>query len=424
MNRRLNDEIYGSLPLDLQRITEKFDNREKDMILLSSLGVLSNCLPNIAGYYDRDLVYPHLYVMIIAPAASGKGVITFSTKLIEPIHNKIVAESREAKVLCEQKKKKDKNMAKESCPNIQVKKVPANISTSELYSFVAGSSHGLLIFETEADTLTNTLKQEWGAFDDVLRKAYHHEPMSISRKSENLFEEISEPKLAVVISGTPGQLKPFLKSRENGLFSRFIYYTFDEISEFKDVFDEEDIISHNEFEDFSNQLFRLYGELAALEKPIIFRFNANQKMTFKDELSFIWQDIIDTHSEAFLTNLKRHGLICFRIAMILSAIRHKENLAEMEFLNCSDEDFETALALTKTLLRHSQVVFDSMDVGLISSQDEDLLDGLPVVFKRNQIIAKGLAMGIPKRTIDDKLAKWLHKKIVRRVKKGEYKILM
>lgn len=28
-----------------------------------------------------------------------------------------------------------------------------------------------LIFETEADTLSNSMKQEWGSFSDVLRKA-------------------------------------------------------------------------------------------------------------------------------------------------------------------------------------------------------------------------------------------------------------
>ncbi|HAO05422.1 MAG TPA: hypothetical protein DCQ50_00250 [Chryseobacterium sp.] len=46
--------------------------------MLSSLGILSNCLPNIKGNYDGDSVYPNLYILIIAPPASGKGVMNYS----------------------------------------------------------------------------------------------------------------------------------------------------------------------------------------------------------------------------------------------------------------------------------------------------------------------------------------------------------
>lgn len=424
MNRLINEEVYAALPISLQKITENFESREKDMILLSSLGVLSNCLPNIVGYYDRDIVYPHLYVMIVAPAASGKGVITFTTKLIEPIHAKVVADSKEAKKLCEQNKKKDKSAVKESCPGIKVKKVPANISTSELYAFIANSTHGLLVFETEADTLTNTLKQEWGAFDDVLRKAFHHETMSIARKSEDLFEEINEPKLSIVISGTPGQLKPFFKSRENGLFSRFLYYTFDEISHFKNVFDDSNFVMHNEFEEFGQELYSLYASLITLNRPIQFSLSQSQKDRFYESMVFLWDDMVENHTEAFLTNLKRHGLIFFRVAMILSAVRNSENLPDMEHLECNESDFDIAMELTKTMLRHSQKIFDSLDNGFLSAQDEELLDGLNLVFQRSEILQKGKELGIPQRTVDDKLAKWQQKKIIRRVKKGEYKILL
>ena len=102
--------------------------------------------------------------------------------------------------------------------------------------FLGSSEHGLLIMESEADTLSNMLNNDWSNYSDVLRKAFHHEPISISRKIEKIFEEINQPKLSMVISGTPNQLQPLIKSKDNGLFSRFIVYSFDEIAEFKNVF--------------------------------------------------------------------------------------------------------------------------------------------------------------------------------------------
>ena len=90
----IRSQIYSKLPKELQLLTEDFKGREKDIVLLSTLGVLSNCLPNIWGYYDGDVVYPQLYIMIIAPAASGKGVMNYSRVLIEPIHDKIFNDSK------------------------------------------------------------------------------------------------------------------------------------------------------------------------------------------------------------------------------------------------------------------------------------------------------------------------------------------
>jgi hypothetical protein len=275
--RQVEEKIYRNLPEILQKLTEPFDNREKDIVLLSSLGVLSNCLPNIYGLYDGDTIYPHLYLMVIAPAASGKGVMNYSRLLIDQIHDKVFNESKNEYLKCEENKKKKDD---KQCPDIKVKILPANISSAEMHSFLASSKYGMLIMESEADTLSNMLKNDWSNYSDVLRKAFHHEPISISRKAEKVFVDIKEPKLAMVISGTPDQLMPLMKSRENGLFSRFMIYSFDEITDFKDVFAAKTNNTKVVFESAGDDIFRFYGELASLEKHIEFCFTDNQKKSF------------------------------------------------------------------------------------------------------------------------------------------------
>ncbi|WP_428231108.1 DUF3987 domain-containing protein [Flavobacterium sp.] len=424
MERRLiNKEVYNNLPEDLKLITESFEGREKDIVLVSSLGVLSDCLPNIKGYYDGDDIFANLYVLIIAPPASGKGVMNFSRILIEPIHNKILEDSKAELLLCESEKKKSKDSKNDICPNIKIKILPANVSTAEMYSFLGSSEHGLLIMESEADTLSNMLNNDWSNYSDVLRKAFHHEPISISRKIEKVFEEINQPKLSMVISGTPNQLQPLMKSKDNGLFSRFLIYSFDEIAEFKDVFAIKSKDNRKAFEKLSKVIFDLYRQLTELENPIEFQFTDNQIKRFTRRFKFIREDVIVNHTASFLSNLNRHGLIMFRICMILTALRNKDRITLKEVLVCNNRDFLNALSLTATLLRHSQFTFDTIETGILSTQDEEILDSLNSPFTRQDAIAIGEKMSIPIRTIDDKLVQFQNKRFTKKIKKGLYKKL-
>ena len=65
--------------------------------------------------------------------------------------------------------------------------IPANSSSSAFIQALADNNFTGVIFETEADTLANTFKQEWGNFSDVLRKAFHHESTSLFRRKDQEF---------------------------------------------------------------------------------------------------------------------------------------------------------------------------------------------------------------------------------------------
>lgn len=423
--KMLGDALYKRLPVTLQTITEPFSGRERDVVLLSSIGVLSNCIPNVYGIYDSDKVYSHLFVIIIAPPASGKGVMNHSRLLIDKIHKRIIENSRQEKKKCEDEKKrnKDKNLNYENCPDMQIKILPANISTSEMYSFLGSSNHGLLIIESEADTMSNMLKNEWGNYSDVLRKVFQHEPISISRKMEQIFIEIDEPKLAMVISGTPDQLQPLIKSKENGLFSRLMIYSFDDISDFKNVFAPKSRSIKDIFQQTGNEVFNMYGKLMNLEQQIEFRFDENQQRRFLEQFGDIRTDIIENHSQAFLSNMHRHGLIMFRVSMILTVLRNIDNLENQTELVCSNRDYVCALHITQRCLRHSLYTFNTIDNNFLSILDREILDDLPNEFTRKEAIEIAEKYNMPMRTLDDKLVQWQKKKFIKVIKRGVYKKL-
>src|SRR5690606_27721471 len=93
-----------------------------------------------------------------------------------------------------------------------------------------------LVFESEGDTLANIFKTDYGNWSNILRKVFHHEPVSQLRKTDNVYIDIEEPQLSVAISSTPNQLKRIISDAENGLFSRFAFVFTDPIEEFLDVF--------------------------------------------------------------------------------------------------------------------------------------------------------------------------------------------
>ena len=419
MDRRLIYEgVYNRLPKELQNLTQNFEGRERDIVLISSLVVLSNCFPNIYGIYDGDRVYPQLYGVIVAPAASGKGVMNYSRIIIEKIHKKIFQESL---IEFRENQKSSRKSGNFESTEMRVKILPANISTSEMYSYLGSSNHGLIIIESEADTMSNMLKNDWSNYSDVLRKAFHHEPVSISRKMDKVFENIDEPKLAMLVSGTPDQLQPLIKSKENGLFSRFIVYNFDEISPFKNVFDRNKRNDKAAFENFGEVIYNTYERLAEMESLIEFSFTENQESKFIELIKPIRNDIIENHAEGFISNVHRHGLIFYRLAMILAIIRNLDNIHVNRNLVCSNVDFMLAYHLMTTLLRHSQFTYNTIDNGDLSIQDEELLDKMNDVFSREKLIKEGEKMNIPIRTIDDKISQWKRKRIIKKIDRSSYK---
>ena len=85
------DAVYDALPLLLKDGARAFtDKRKRDVFFTGAISIISGCLPNVTGVYFQERVYPHLYTFIIAPAASGKGVLKNAKRLADKYHQKIL----------------------------------------------------------------------------------------------------------------------------------------------------------------------------------------------------------------------------------------------------------------------------------------------------------------------------------------------
>jgi len=419
-NNLLPESIYETLPDLLKELTTPFVGRERDIVLLSSIGVISSILPKVFGIYDRSRFYSNLFTLIIAPPASGKGMMNKSKVLVEKIHNYIKEISLAEIEDCNAEKKGNKGI---KCPELKIKILPGNVSSSKIYKHIQNSNYGLLIFETEADTISTMLKNDWGNFSDVLRKAFHHETISISREIDDKYFEVPNPKLSLVISGTPDQVKPLIQSKANGLFSRFLFYYFNEPVGWKDVSPNGSTVDYNQFfSEAGEDMFRLYGKLIDNNQcEVEIKLSDTQWQTFNDTMSYVVDVFIKEKKLDIIPIIKRQGVMMFRICMILTIIRHKENTIFESSITCNDEDFETALKIIKTTIDHSIQVSSLLGGGNnLSVKETLLLSSLPQTFQRREAITAGEQLNIPKRTVDYTLRNWTKSKIINKVSNGNY----
>jgi hypothetical protein len=143
-------------------------------------------------------------------------------------------------------------------PTFKVVYIPANTSYAKILWHLEQNDGTGIICETEADTLGNVFKQEWGSYSDMLRKSFHHERLSRSRKGNNEFTEVNAPSLSIALSGTPNQVTGLISSSEDGLFSRFIFYAFKVEQKWKDVSPNANNISLTEhFKILSGKVFNM-----------------------------------------------------------------------------------------------------------------------------------------------------------------------
>ena len=92
------DEVYANLPDFLKAaLIPARTQRERDMLLLGLIANLSGCLPLVRINFDQRFYSPHLYILIIAPSATGKGLLTLAGMLPREIENYLKGENKRKK---------------------------------------------------------------------------------------------------------------------------------------------------------------------------------------------------------------------------------------------------------------------------------------------------------------------------------------
>ncbi len=395
------EEVYSSIPGLLKDGCDVFTGRERDVFLTSALAVLSGCFSTVSGLYDQKEMHANLFAMIIADAASGKGIATHGRDLAQPIHDAMM--------------KAEGENAATARPFI----IPGNSSSAAIIKHLSQSSGIGLIFETEIDTLTSTLKQDWAGHSDLFRKAFHHEPVSYSRKLNNEYIEISAPQPSMVLTGTPGQAITLLGSAENGLVSRFMFYAYRVPPVWKDVFAADGVNLTAHFKTLSERTYKV-AETVCRAK-VSFKMTTEQQAKFHDTFTARMEQIKAIDGDV-VSSLKRLGLIAFRIAMVLSVIRAVQGDNAPAAIVCADVDFNAAMLLSGVYLEHALYVVGLLPrASQMQGSIERLYAGLPPEFDTRTAKNVGSRIGIKDRAVGYHLIDLIAAKRIEKVRHGHYK---
>jgi hypothetical protein len=422
--------IYDVLPPTLKEACNVFKGRERDVFLTSALSVISGGLHNVSGLYGNDKVFSNLFSIIIASAASGKGVMKYSRQLGDCYHDFLLNQSREdlkeykkEKKVFDLKVKKAKTeqaieaLIEPEKPKFQTFFIPGDTSSAMIVKHLEDNDGMGCICETEADALTNALKQEWGGFSNIIRKGFQAEIISQSRKTDLEYSEIKEPKFSLALTGTPNQLDLLMTSVQDGLFSRFLFYSFNAEVKWKTTYTSGVSRSNEEiFEDYSAGL---------CDK---FKSNTAQKFSITEEqglkLDNTFEELLKHNTALYDENITgtvfRLGLMCYKIAMTLSAIRSDD-----KEITCNKDDFNTALYLVKEVyLVHGinmlyRITKTSKKLNITQTTLYNWIKTKDT-FKRAEISEQAILLGVKDRTLSDILKRFIELKLIKKVSHGVY----
>ncbi|WP_372772358.1 DUF3987 domain-containing protein [Mangrovibacterium sp.] len=430
--------IYESLPDILKSGVLPFDGdlRKRDVFFTAAITILSGCLPNVTGIYAGERVYPHLFSFIIAPAASGKGVMKNAKRLADKYHDKLVAESKKAHEAYNQKlieykdtlakrKKNDPIPPKPEEPKTRLLFIPADCSQAMLLQLLQDNNGQGIICETEADTMSGANKQDWGNYSPILRGAFHNEKISAARKTNRELIEINEPKLAVCLSGTPAQVPKLIGSAEDGLFSRFLFYAYKNEIVWQDPSPKpQGIVMNDHFAKLANDILTMIDFLE--QSPTEISLTQQQWGTLNRTFSLRLREVTLYNNEEAASVVYRLGLMLYRMCMVLTALRKFENAENSRQMVCTDDDFNTALVITGIYLEHSLTMFCNLasqqeaTVYKMPNNKKKFFENLPDEFQRKQALEIGKNFDMSERSIDEFLNNCIPT-LLEKIKTGYYR---
>lgn len=356
-------EIKELLPTILQEVVSFSNNPQTaDLYLLGSLTTISAVLPNYYTTYAGDRLEANMLLDVFGKPTARKGVLGHTTELIEHIHQDIYEDYLKAKEAYQQEQKKTKKeregqaeAPKEPMP--KMKYVGGNITAPTLLRTLATNKEGILLAETESETVLNMMKQDYGNYTSIMLKAFHHERLSIHRSTDRENEYINHPRLSVILCGTDDSIPQLFRGGDTGLFSRFLHYYLPMNHEWVSPRPTQKEATSEKFKELGEEIRNRYYILKN-HQPIYFSLTDEQWDRFDKEFAGIKQQMLSLYGENLGSNVHRLGVSTIRMAMIMAMLRFTiYDLANVNEIQCTDDDINAALHIAKALLPHITKIY-------------------------------------------------------------------
>ena len=407
--------VYENVPAFLQRACAPFDGHEKDVMLLSTIGILSGCFSGVQGVYDQRRFGLNLFTFICAPAASGKGTMLWAQRIARPYHKQLISESNARISAYKADLQAHKSSAKggtvphptSPMPPKQMLFLPGDTTAAALMQNLAGNDGRGIICESEADTLASAMGGEHGKFGDKLCKIFQHEPVPLMRKAESLYLDIERPAVSIVLTGTPAQLPRLMPNAENGLMSRFLFYSFQRPYTCKSCAPNGQPPLAPYFDGLGQELLRMIMATPSRDVEglggVEFTLSPTdwQRLDAAGEAGL--QEAIGVAGGAGASTAFRLGLIAFRLIGLLTVLRCFENGEALTGqIQADAQDVTAALLLVETARAHAlHVLVNQPRASKVPQQLTTAAEKADKIARAHELKGKGMTV----RQIADEIGK-------------------
>ena len=420
---------------------------QRDVLLLTTLTTLGACMgKQVRCLYGGKRHSPCLQLFVVAPPASGKGVMSFVRKFAEVLHLDIRREVDKAMEAYQKEKQALESMGKARAntkppqpPKNRMFIIPGNNTGTGILQNLMDSGGEGLIFETEADTISTAIGGDYGHWSDTLRKAFDHDPLAYNRRTDREYREIQRSYLSVVLSGTPAQVAPLIPSAENGLFSRQLFYYMPGINEWRDPFEGDESGTEEVFGALADK-WRPQLELLRRNGIYDLMLTPRQKAEFNQCFTRLFSLSTCCEGNEMTGSVARLGIIACRLLSVVAVLRMleaggphsgypdicpapdvaddnlKDGIITRWEVGIGPDDFEAVMGLIEPLYRHATHVLSflpAVSVKRRPNADQSLFfSQLPETFTRKQLLQLAEKNGINTARADSWLYRLIQAKLV------------
>ena len=464
----LSESVIQHAPALLREVTELWRDQganimaQQFMALHAVLGaVLDGCFVR----QQENTYMLNLQVMIVGGAGAGKSRVALLDRLVEPIDRELRLQYRRRMEDYHREQQQyalslaawKQGGGKGDCPLPPEEPLPRSLMLADattqaaLVRWLAGNDgHLSLMRHDELSTLKNALDDRCGAFGDILKKAFDNGKHEKQLRTGDEGYYIRRVGLATVFSTTPGVLRQFIGSYENGMGSRIIgHFTASEPRFDPDLPPEAMTHFDKRMEELAERVEELWRAVNSEQRAVnsdhyVLAISPDQQARFVRHFKYLMKYYValDDLGEEAVPIIRRRAVDTRRILMIWSLCRRTEELYRDRagriclpadgLIRPTDDDVKWVLTFADYLVCQS-VFMHRMVMGTAEEPKASekptrrtphehlrLLADVFTIEEANQV---GKLCAVSLQTTKARIVRWIGQGFVREVGDGVYKKL-
>ena len=433
-------DVFPTKLQDMVLALARQENYSTEYTMASLVAAASTAIGNAVNIRIRGgwVSSPILYMILVGRPGMGKTPpLDFAFRPIRRHDAKIIKQFKADmeyynSVLENQKGRKGENTALPPKPILR-RTIISDFTPEALMRALDDNKRGIVVYVDEIMGMFNAVNQySKGQLIEQLLTAFSGKPLDVSRCSLPIPIHIEHPFINIVGTIQTTRVHELVDKgyKDNGLLDRiiFVYPSSQKISDWQ--IDEDSTSS--QFEEYSSLWREIIDKICEISFSAdeskgctvqnVLNFSAEASAYFTDWRNSLVRGINQIKDDALIdSRIMKLPMITARLALVFQVLRWACGEVHKDFV---DIDSTTAAIKLSTYFEGCYSNIQKfMLMESIEPQKKGMLNNVPSVFTTADAIQAGKEVGLSERTVMYALHDLTEKKVLRKIKRGEYEKL-